>query len=578
MLRPRVIALVASLSLLPLGSAVQPSVAADSPAPVVAQREAVETQVQSDDPDHRARHPAHHGEELGSLGYGSGYAAASSSICTLADTLITGRGERSLWFGPNGRYNDGTSPESSNLQIDAFVTDLHNRHVVEAAAGLPAGPGKEARQMVRGYVAGINKWLRSNKVTDPACKGAKYLKPNATPLDLWYGVYLANLIASSGQFFKEIVDAAPPTIDDPGLPEIPLKAADVDKQALLKSLGRGRDNPFGSNATAIGGDDTSTGKGMLLGNPHFPWRGRYHFTQQHLTIPGKYNVAGASLVGSPAVNIGWNDNVAWSHTVSTAYRFTPYEYLTVGPGTTYLSTTGLIRNAERRVVKVQVRRPDGSIGTVTEDLYRTPQGYVIDSPSQLMGWSPISFWAIRDANAEQLRTVDTFLNMGKATDVRDLLRRQDEAGGMPWVNTTAADSKGNVLYADHSVVPNVSNALAATCMTVVGRLLNEVAGLPGLNGNLADSTCAWGADADAQRPGILGPEEPARRGAARLGDERQRLVLAAEPGGPARGLRGHHRVRAVRADDADQDGDAVRHRPPRVRQEGDPGEPGRPRA
>ena len=43
-------------------------------------------------------------------------------------------------------------------------------------------------------------------------------------------------------------------------------------------------------------------------------------------------------------------------------------------------------------------------------------------------------------------------------------------------------------------------------MTVVGRLLNEVAGLPGLNGNLADSSCAWGTDADAQRPGILGPK------------------------------------------------------------------------
>ena len=65
---------------------------------------------------------------------------------------------------------------------------------------------------------------------------------------------------------------------------------------------------------------------MLLGNPHFPWRGRYRFTQQHLTIPGRYDVAGASLIGSPVVNIGWNKDVAWSHTVSTAYRFTPYEY------------------------------------------------------------------------------------------------------------------------------------------------------------------------------------------------------------------------------------------------------------
>jgi acyl-homoserine-lactone acylase len=515
-LRPRVIrrvvALVACLTLLPFGSAVQPSLAAGSQSTVAAPAPApAPSPAERSKPAYQAtirvtKHGIPHitANSFGSLGYGSGYAAASSSICTLADTLITARGERSRWFGPTARYDDQVSLEASNLQIDAFVTDLHNRRVVEQLMSSKAGPGKQARQLVRGYVAGINKWLRANKVTDPGCKGDKYLKPNATALDVWYGVYLANLLASGGVFVKEIISASPPSLTDPGLPDIPLKATNVDKDALLKALGRDPATPFGSNATAIGGAASSTGKGMLLGNPHFPWRGRYHFTQQHLTIPGKYNVAGASLIGSPAVNIGWNDNVTWSHTVSTAYRFTPYEYTTVGPGTRYLTTSG-IKQAERRIVKVKVKRPDGSIGTVTEDLYRTPQGYVIDSPSQLMSWSPISFWAIRDANAEHLRTIDTFLNMGKATGVRDLLRRQDAGGGMPWVNTTAADRKGNVLYADHSVVPNVPTALANRCMTVVGRLLNEVAGLPGLNGTLADSTCAWGSDADAQRPGILGP-------------------------------------------------------------------------
>jgi acyl-homoserine-lactone acylase len=43
------------------------------------------------------------------------------------------------------------------------------------------------------------------------------------------------------------------------------------------------------------------------------------------------------------------------------------------------------------------------------------------------------------------------------------------------------------------------------CMTPVGILLDQVAGLPGLNGTFADSSCKWGTDPDAQRPGILGP-------------------------------------------------------------------------
>ncbi len=311
------------------------------------------------------------------------------------------------------------------------------------------------------------------------------------------------MLASSGVFVPQIVDAAPP-LPGAGGASVPSPDA-VDRDKLLKALGRDPSSPFGSNATAIGGAATTTGKGMLLGNPHFPWRGRYRFTQQHLTIPGRYNVAGASLIGSPVVNIGWNNNVAWSHTVSTAYRFTPYEYQSIGGGTSYVTDAGT-RELEHRHVTVTVRRKDGSLGTVKEDLYRTPQGYVLDDADVLMPWTPSGFWAIRDANAEQLRTIDTFLNMGKAHDVRDLLKRQDAAGGMPWVNTTAADRHGDALYADHSVVPNVPNDMAATCMTPAGEVLNTVAGLPGLDGTRADSGCAWRTDADAERPGIFGPK------------------------------------------------------------------------
>ncbi len=133
-----------------------------------------------------------------------------------------------------------------------------------------------------------------------------------------------------------------------------------------------RRRPFGSNATAVGGDATTTGQGMLLGNPHFPWRGRYHFTQQHLTIPGKYDVAGASLIGSPAVNIGWNKDVAWSHTVSTAYRFTPYEYKLAGPGTTYLTDSGPAAARAPRGEGPGQQEGRRRSAPSTEDLYRTP--------------------------------------------------------------------------------------------------------------------------------------------------------------------------------------------------------------
>ena len=464
----------------------------------------------------RTKHGIPHivAHDWGSLGFGSGYATARTEICNLADIVITARGQRSQWFGPDGKYDDRVSMSGTNFQVDALVRDLHNRHVVEKLLKSKAGPGAQARAMVKGYAAGVNRYIRkiggARHITDPACRGAAYIKPNAKPIDIWYGVYLAQILASTGHFLQQMVNPKLPSLTNPNLPQLrseakfaPAPKKKPNRAKLLKGLGKDPDSPFGSNATAIGGADSTTHKGMLLGNPHFPWVGRYRFSQQQLTIPGVYNVAGASLIGSPVVNIGWNKNVAWSHTVSTAYRFTPYEYQELLSPTKYVYGGGT-RTLEKRTVHVPARR-NGHLVTLTATMYRTPQGYVINDPAQFMGWTPLSFWAIRDANGEHLRTIDSFLNMGKAKNVRDLLARQDRGAGIPWVNTIAADRKGNVLYADHSVVPNVSNALAAKCMTIVGRLLNKVAGLPGLNGSKAGGACAWGTDSDAQRPGILGP-------------------------------------------------------------------------
>ena len=89
---------------------------------------------------------------------------------------------------------------------------------------------------------------------------------------------------------------------------------------------------------------------------------------------------------------------------------------------------------------------------------------------------------------------------------------------MPWVNTTAADRAGNVLYADHSVVPNVPDDLAAAVHDPDRPgAVRRLAGLPGLDGTRADVDCAWGTDADAQRPGHLRSGEPARRRSAATG-------------------------------------------------------------
>lgn len=431
------------------------------------------------------------------MAYGASWVSTAASTCTLLDAVLTARGERSLYLGPDETYRDNVGGSGTNLQWDTLVTDLHDRQVVEALLADPVvGPSDRAKDMVEAEAAGINDWLSTHEITDPACADQEWIQPDITSTDVWYVVYLAQLISSTTRLLGPITTAEPPA--GRSRPAVHGSTAGV-----LATVGD--DSGFGSNATAIGGAASSTGRGMILGNPHFPWLGRYRFTQMHLTIPGKMDVAGGALTGFPAINIGFNKDVAWSHTVSTGYRFTPYQYETAGSPTTYKTADGGTAELQQRDVDVQVLTPDG-VETVTRTLWRTPQGYVLNAPGSYMPWTPTSFWAIRDANAEHLRTFDTFLSMDMATSARDLLKRQDAGGGMPWVNTIAADRSGTALYADHAVVPNVTNAMADRCMTSTGRLLFTVAGLPGLDGTRASTSCAWGNDADAQHDGILGPK------------------------------------------------------------------------
>ena len=441
-----------------------------------------------------------------SLGFGSGYAQSGDALCTLADTLVTARGERSRWFGPDARYNDQVTLQASNLQVDAFVTDLHDRHVVEKLLqDEAAGPGAQARAMVKGYAAGVNAWLRQHRadVSDPACQGAGYLRPDVRPIDVWYGVYLANVLASAGVFVKEIVDATPPSPTDPGLP-LPAASA-VDRDALLADLGRDPEGAFGSNATAIGSQGLLHRQGHAARQPALPVAGPLPLhpaaPDDPRSLRRRGSLADRLAGGQHRVEQGRGvephrlDGLPL-HAVRVPARGTAHD----------LPHRGRARRARAPTPsKITVKKADGSLGTVSEDLYRTPQGFVLDAPDVLMPWTNQSVFALRDANGEHLRTIDTFLDMGKARTVRDLLRRQDQGAGMPWVNTTAADRRGHVLYADHSVVPNVPDSMLPGCETPTGVLLDQLAGLPVLDGTRAMSDCAWRSDADAERPGIFGP-------------------------------------------------------------------------
>lgn len=448
-------------------------------------------------------------------GEGYGYAFAQDDLCTIANDYVTVDGQRSRFFGPTGTYyQGGNGVTTSNLDSDFFFGQIIDSHTIESllAKPPPMGPEQPVRDLVNGYVTGYNRYLASvggsSGVPDSRCRGQSWVRP-ITAMDVYRRFYQLIELASGDVVISGIAQAAPPTPATPlgsilgALPGSPAAAA----QLLSRRLGAGA---IGSNAVAIGRAGTRDHRhGLLLGNPHFPWIGTERFYQSQIDVAGQMNVEGASLFGVPLILIGHTATMAWSHTVSTAFRFSPFQ-LTLVPGspTTYLYD-GHPEQMTSRVVTVQALGPDGTLAPVTRTLYSSRFGPIFNSLEGVpLPWTPTTAFALGDANADNFRVFNTFLGFDHATSAPEMLQILERTDGIPWVNTIVADKQGNALYADIGAVPNVTDAKAAACDTALGAGTFKLIGLPVLDGSR--STCNWGTDPDAIEPGLFGPSHMPR--------------------------------------------------------------------
>ena len=448
--------------------------------------------------------------DIETLAYGVAYAHAQDNVCQTADHLVTVRGERAQFFGEKGTGILGvrTLP---NPVIDVFVAaHMDDGHLAKLWAASSAANQAQAR----GYVAGYNRFLQDHAGKLPAeCNGQAWVRP-MTLADLYRATEVVQVQAGAGALADAIFGARPSqpeatkTGQAPGHGTLAQPAADptperlAAAQALMREAGL-LDSPLGSNAWAFGKETTANGKGMLLGNPHFPWVGTSRFYQMHLTIPGQFDVMGASIGLSSVVQIGFNKDVAWSHTVSTGKRFTLHELALVpGKPTQYLMDRQP-RDMQARTVTYKVKGDNGQLTDKTHTVWTTHFGPVLVMPRAGLAWNAQVAYTLQDANAGGLRTTETYLGFAKAQRVEDMRQALNNLG-TSWVNTLAADRHGNTLYADMSVVPDVDAAHLQRCAPSKGAAaLLPAAGLVVLNGSRAD--CDWKKDPTSPVPGLTPP-------------------------------------------------------------------------
>ncbi|WP_177421312.1 MULTISPECIES: acylase [Pseudomonas] len=414
------------------------------------------------------------------LGYGIGYAYAQDNLCLLANEVLTVSGERSRYFGAKGK----TLEQRENLASDVFFAWLNTPAAVDAFLQAQPAP---VQALLAGYASGYNRALaeRRSQGLPAECGKGEWLRPISSE-DL---VRLTRRLLAEGgvgQFVEALAGAQPPTLASQQAPA-GFAAALARQQRFATERG--------SNGVAVGARRSANGRGLLLANPHFPWMGGMRLYQMQLTIPGQLDVMGAALPGLPVVNIGFNQHLAWTHTVDTSKHFTLYRLQLDPKDPTRYLLDGKSLPLTRQTVSVAVKAEDGSLSQVQRQVYSSQFGPVVQWPGRL-DWDAHAAYSLRDANLENTRVLQQWYQINRADSLAKLKGSIEQLQGIPWVNTLAVDQPGKALYLNQSVVPYVDQQLLSECSNpqAQGRLVV-------LDGSR--SACQWKVDAQAAQPGIF---------------------------------------------------------------------------
>ncbi|HEY6923348.1 MAG TPA: penicillin acylase family protein [Steroidobacteraceae bacterium] len=433
------------------------------------------------------------------LGQGIGFAEAQDALCTLAEAFVTYEGRRSYFFGADAHPADPSMyVRASNLDLDTFVrVFLGNTRLQRFEKAQPS----TVLQLAAGFASGYNEYVRRARADAGSAKAHPCLDQSwirdITREDVTRRMLAVGIAAGYGKFIPEIVNAAPG--GGKAAAEAGASLAGRARNALGESAS------LGSNVLAFGGQVTGA-DGVLVGNPHWFWSGPDRFYQMQLTIPGTIDVAGVAFLAIPLVMIGFNDSVAWSHTVSAARRFGLFE-LKLEPGhPDEYRYDGQVHTIKRLPVEIEVRAGDGTRQTIHRVIYRSHLGPMIDLGGRAEGlrWGAEGHaLAIKDVNEDNFRLFRNFLRWDRAKSLTELAAIQREETAIPWVHTMAVGRRdARVWYADIGPVPDVPDDLRKRCSTPLAELFAAVdATVAFLDGSRSE--CTWKIDQHARQAGAM---------------------------------------------------------------------------
>ena len=336
--------------------------------------------------------------------FGFGYAQAEDHAAEIGRRYISARGEEAAHFGESGLSND--------LAMAQFANPAVSRAALDRITPL-------YRRIISAYAAGVNRYVRAHRADLPGWM------PEITAADV-----LASTRAGAASS---------------------LGGAALVRRLRDKYEGRSgivgdaswTDEAPGSNAFALAGSRTTTGKPILLGNPHLQWSSLYW--EAHVRVPGRIDFYGSTLVGIPVLRAGFNDRLGFVTTNNAPDLDDVFALTLDGERPDHYLFDGRSMPLERSDVTIQVRTADGSLRAEGRTFWTSHVGPIVYR-------TPTRAFAVKSTRLDAFQYFEGFYVLSKTRTLKDWISEL-RRNYVPTSNFTYADADGNIQYYWNGRVP-----------------------------------------------------------------------------------------------------------------------------
>ena len=347
------------------------------------------------------------------LGYAFGWAQMQAHANLVLELYGEARGRSAeYWADPSG-------------QREAMDTWVRRMGVARGGARWYAQQVPSFKAYLDAFARGMNDWARANR--DQIADSLEVVLP-VTPMDVL--AHGQRVITTSFVTSPDRVNGMVRAWERGGMRAAEAAAAELDES-----------DQRGSNAWAIAPSKSASGNAMLVANPHLPWGSFFTWFEAQLVAPG-INLTGATLVGSPIITIGFNDDIAWTHTVNTHDGQDLYELALDGDG---YRLDGSRRAFDVRAETLQVKGSDGRLTARSITVRTSVHGPVVAE----QGGRAI---ALRVVGLDRGGAWKQWWDMGKARNKAQYLRAMQEMQ-VPMFTAMYADRQGEILHLFGGLTP-----------------------------------------------------------------------------------------------------------------------------